>query len=83
MVSKMSIKKRKFKNQDYHRYRKLKKGWRKPTGRQSKLRKGKSGNSRKPKIGYGHDKKTRGYVQGKKVIFVTDISQLNIEKMKK
>ena len=83
MVSKMSIKKRKFKKQDYHRYRKLKKGWRKPIGRQSKLRKGKSGNSPKPRIGYGSNRKTRGYVQGKKVLFVTNLSQLNIEKDEK
>ncbi len=77
MVTRISKKKRKFKRQDYHRYKKLKKGWRRPRGRHSKLRKGKSGNPPKPKIGYGAPKKEKGFVNGKKVVFVNNLSELN------
>ena len=83
MASRLSMKRRKFKRQDYHRFRKLKNGWRKATGRQSKQRKGKVGNCPNPKVGFGNDKKRRGFVQGKKVLFVSNMNDLNVEKNEK
>lgn|SRR3989338_1329656 len=42
-----------FKSQDYFRYPKLKKRWRKPVGLQSKLRLKNGGSGMRPAIGYG------------------------------
>lgn len=44
---------KRFKSQDYFRYKKLGKRWRKPVGLQSKLRLKKGGSGMKPAIGYG------------------------------
>lgn len=62
----MIVKKRKkpdFFEQDYFRYKRLGKRWRRPKGRQSKLRKGKGGSGVKPSIGYRWQKETRGFVK--------------------
>ena len=45
------MKRKKFIRQDYFRYRKLGIKWRKPKGRQSKLRLGKKGSGIKPRVG--------------------------------
>lgn len=44
---------KRFKTQDYFRYKKLGKRWRKPVGLQSKLRLKKGGSGLRPAIGYG------------------------------
>ena len=44
---------KRFKSQDYFRYKKLGKRWRRPTGLQSKLRVKKGGSGMKVSIGYG------------------------------
>lgn len=44
---------KRFKPQDYFRYKKLGTSWRRPKGRQTKLRVGKSGSGLLVKVGYG------------------------------
>lgn len=44
---------KKFSEQDYFRYKRLGTRWRKPRGRQSKLRISKGGSGIRPRIGYG------------------------------
>lgn len=73
-------KRRKFKRQDYHRYVRISGGWRRPRGRQSKMRAYKRGNGPHPRIGYGNNKSIRGFINGKKVIPVNNMNDLlNIE----
>lgn len=49
----MIIMSKRFKSQDYFRYKKLGKRWRRPVGLQSKLRLKKGGSGMKPAVGYG------------------------------
>ncbi len=65
-----------FRRQDYHRYKKLGKKWRKPKGRQSKLRRGKAGNSPKPSIGFRTERKDRYKISGKLPVVVNNINDL-------
>ncbi|HLC77013.1 MAG TPA: eL32 family ribosomal protein [archaeon] len=50
---------KRFKTQDYFRYKKLGKRWRKPVGLQSKLRLKKGGSGLRPAMGYGTVNKLR------------------------
>ena len=49
----------KFKRQDYFKHKRLKIKWKRPKGRQSKLRVKKSGSGMKVSIGYGSPKKEK------------------------
>ncbi|MFQ5758480.1 MAG: 50S ribosomal protein L32e [Candidatus Bathyarchaeia archaeon] len=53
-------KKPNFKRQESWRYRRLKKGWRRPRGIDSKMRKKVKGWPRSPEVGYRSPKETRG-----------------------
>jgi len=68
-------KKPKFKRQDSI-LKRLKNKWRKPKGIHSKLRLRKRGKGKRPRIGYGSDKKTRYLIKNKNPIYVTNIKQL-------
>ena len=65
-----------FKQQDYFRYKKLGIKWRKPRGRQSKLRLGKGGSGRKPSVGYGTEKTKMHMIKGLRVFNIRTASQL-------
>ena len=62
---------KRFKRQDYFRYKKFGTKWRKPKGRQSKLRKEKKGSGLKPKIGYKKKERfvVRVHINGKDKFF--------------
>ncbi len=47
----------KFLRQDYHTYKRLKLKWRRPKGRQGKLRVNKGGSGVRPRIGFGKKSK--------------------------
>lgn len=51
---------KKFKRQEQYRFKKLKKSWRKPRGKDSKMRKDKKGKMPRVKIGYRKPKNERG-----------------------
>lgn len=65
-----------FKQQDYFRYKRLGTKWRKPRGRQSKLRIKKGGSGRKPSVGYGTEKTKMHMIRGLKVFNIRTGSQL-------
>ncbi|MBL7160806.1 MAG: 50S ribosomal protein L32e [Candidatus Aenigmarchaeota archaeon] len=48
-----------FKRQEQFKHRKLKKKWRRPRGKQSKLRKGEKARGKKPSPGYSSPRKIR------------------------
>lgn len=56
--------KRKFRRHDAHKCLKLSESWRKPRGRQNKVRLQKRGYKRGPSVGYGNPADARGLVQG-------------------
>ncbi|MBS3056625.1 MAG: hypothetical protein J4473_04290 [Candidatus Aenigmarchaeota archaeon] len=70
----------KFERQDVFRHKRLKSKWRYPTGNQSKLRKSKAGNIKKPSIGFGsrrngenvfyvsHEKQIQNIIPGSNII---------------
>ncbi len=70
----------KFKRQDYFRYKKLEDKWRRPRGRQSKMRKCKGGAGKMPRIGYGTKKEEKGKIKidGKLLnpVLITNLSVL-------
>jgi len=68
---------KKFKSQDYFRYKKLGKRWRKPVGWQSKLRLSKGGSGRMPAIGYRTALAVRGKINGMDVSFVNNANDLS------
>lgn len=71
-----------FKPQDYFRYKKLGKRWRKPKGLQSKMRSDIKGAGKRVKVGYRTEKKMRGLVRGlvkSKVVY----SRKDIESLQK
>lgn len=75
---KMKKKKPKFFRQDGHKKVKLKKCWRAPKGRQSKMRLKKKGKRKQPSTGYSSPKKVRGlHPTGLKPILVYNIDDLN------
>jgi large subunit ribosomal protein L32e len=57
---KMKKKKPGFSRQEEYRLKKLKKAWRRPRGRHSKLRKHERARGRLPKVGYGSPKSVKG-----------------------
>ncbi len=67
---------KRFKTQDYHRYKKLGIRWRKPKGRHSKLRVGKTGSGIAASIGYGANRATRGKIRKMKCIVVSNVNDL-------
>ena len=71
---------KRFKTQDYAKFKKLGIRWRKPSGRQSKLRVKKTGSGMLVKVGYRTAKSIRGKIQGMDAPVVSNISQLNGKK---
>ncbi len=67
---------REFKRQDHFRYKKLGIKWRRPKGRQSKLRKGKAGNPGIPSIGRGRKASLRHIVGDKKLALIRNKADL-------
>lgn len=63
------------------RRRKKKQIWRRPTGRDNKMREQRRGKSAIVSIGYCKDKKIRGTIDGKTPVIVRNVSQ--IEKIQK
>ncbi|MEM7819832.1 MAG: eL32 family ribosomal protein [Candidatus Aenigmatarchaeota archaeon] len=72
---------RKFIIQDYFRYKRLGKKWRRPKGRQSKMREKRKGKRSMPTIGYGTKKSERHKIKGMKYVVIKNINDL--EKIKK
>jgi len=73
--------KSKFLRQDYFQFKRLGKKWRRPKGRQSKLRKEKSGSGLVVKIGYGSA--GRNKIKNMQPIIVSNPKQLeNLDKEK-
>jgi len=73
----MAEKKKKFKRQNAHAYKRLKKKWRKPRGTQSKTRKEKSGKPEMPKVGRKVSRAWRGkHPSGKYEFFVRNLHDL-------
>lgn len=68
---------KKFKQQDYFRYKRLGSKWRRPRGLQSKLkiRKGGAGNS--VSIGYGTPRTVRNKIDGLDVVIVNNVDELS------
>ena len=67
---------KRFKIQDYFRYKKLGTKWRRPHGLQSKLRVKKGGSGRKPAIGYRTAKKIRYKISGLVPVAVENLPAL-------
>ena len=78
---------KKFLRRTWSRYSKLGKGrkkkqvWRRPTGRDNKMREKKKGHPAVVSIGYKSDKKIRGIINEKKPVLVMNIKDL--EKLNK
>lgn len=78
---------RKFLRRTWRRYSKLglrrknKQKWRRPTGRDNKMRERRKGYPKRVEIGFGRDKKLKGTVEGKKAVRVNNLKEL--EKVKK
>ncbi|MDR0900943.1 MAG: 50S ribosomal protein L32e [Methanobrevibacter sp.] len=69
--------KKKFKRQEYARYKKLGIKWRRPRGKTSKMRRYEAGKPAMPSIGYGSPKTTRGlHPSGFKDVLVKNMSDL-------
>ncbi len=68
---------KRFKTQDYHRYKKLGTRWRKPKGRHSKLRAGKSGSGIAVSIGHGTSKAIRGKIRKMECLIASSVNDLN------
>lgn len=67
---------KKFKEQDYFRYPRLGRKWRKPRGRQSKLRLRKGGSGIRPSIGRGKERKAINLVRGLRLVNVSSAGQI-------
>ncbi|MBI4170916.1 MAG: hypothetical protein HY514_04425 [Candidatus Aenigmarchaeota archaeon] len=67
---------KRFKSQDYFRYPKLRTKWRRPKGRQSKLRKRKGGSGLQAAIGYGTKNAERNKVDGMRFSIVRSLGDL-------
>jgi large subunit ribosomal protein L32e len=69
--------KKKFKRQEYARYKKLGIKWRRPRGKTSKMRRYEAGKPAMPAIGYGSPKIERGlHPSGFKDVLVRNMSEL-------
>ncbi len=58
------------------RKRKKKQKWKRPTGRDNKMREKRKGYPKVVSIGYGKEKKLRGTINGKKPIIVRNVKEL-------
>lgn len=67
---------KRFKTQDYHRFKRLGTRWRKPSGRQSKLRVRKSGSGILVSIGYGTKKSERNKIRGMKYVIASSLKDV-------
>ncbi len=67
---------KKFKTQDYHRYKKLGMRWRKPKGRHSKLRAGKSGSGVAASIGHGTNRAIRDKIRKMECLIARNVNDL-------
>jgi large subunit ribosomal protein L32e len=68
---------KKFKRQEYSRYKKLGIKWRKPRGKSSKMRRYESGKPVMPSIGYGSNKLTRNlHPSGFKDVIIHNLNDL-------
>jgi large subunit ribosomal protein L32e len=68
---------KKFKRQEYARYKKLGVKWRKPRGKSSKMRRYEAGKAAMPSIGYGSNKLTRNlHPSGFKDVIVHNLNDL-------
>lgn len=75
----ISIKKKKkprFRREELHKLKRLKDVWRRPRGKDSKVRKGKRGKSKSPKIGYKNPNSIRGLIKGYKAKIVHNVKEL-------
>ncbi|MBU4535146.1 MAG: 50S ribosomal protein L32e [Euryarchaeota archaeon] len=69
--------KKKFKRQEYARYKKLGQKWRKPKGKTSKTRRYEKGKPAMPSVGYGTPKDSRGlHPSGYQDILLCNIREL-------
>ncbi len=71
---------KKFKSQDYFRYPRLGTKWRRPKGRQSKLRKGKGGSGMRVSMGYGTKAEEKNTINGMKFSVVKSVRDLESAK---
>lgn len=71
---------KKFKSQDFRRFKRLGIKWRFPQGSQSKLRIGKKAAGIKPNVGYRTPRATRYTVNGTKVVDVHNANLSGVEK---
>lgn len=69
-------KKPKFRREELCKLKRLKDVWRRPRGKDSKVRKGKRGKSKSPKIGYKNPEKIRGLIKGYKAKIVHNVKEL-------
>jgi large subunit ribosomal protein L32e len=68
---------KKFKRQEYARYKKLGVKWRKPRGKSSKMRRYEAGKPAMPSIGYGSNRLTRNlHPSGFKDVLVHNLNDL-------
>lgn len=73
---------KKFLQRDWHKYSKLGKGrkkkqrWRRPKGRDNKMRLQERGYSKVVSVGYKKPEKNRGKIEGKEVIIIKTVNQL-------
>ncbi len=67
---------KRFKSQDYFRYPRLGKKWRRPKGRQSKLRKKKGGSGLNVAIGYGTKRTEKNKINGMDFTLVRSLKDL-------
>lgn len=78
---------KKFLRRTWRRYSKLglrrknKQKWRRPTGRDNKMRERRKGYPKRVEIGFGREKKLKGTINGKKPVIVNNLK--DIEKVKK
>jgi large subunit ribosomal protein L32e len=71
-------KKPKFKKQGSNYLKRVKDRWRKPRGRDSKLRKKEKSKGKLPNVGYGAPKSTRGlHPSGSEEVYIQNIQDLN------
>ena len=68
---------KRFKTQDYFRYPRLGRKWRRPKGRQSKLRKRKGGSGLRPSIGYGTKLSERNRISGMRFALARSLKDLD------
>ncbi|MBC7100484.1 50S ribosomal protein L32e [Methanothermobacter tenebrarum] len=69
--------KKRFKRQEYARYKKLGEKWRKPKGKTSKMRRYEKGKPAMPSIGYRKPKRERGlHPSGYKDVLIRNLEEI-------